>query len=86
MVIHALRWAVTVTLGVPGLLLILGNWAVVAGALVHGMRGETSRGFSFALPWVAGPVGVAACATCPVAWVRHLAWCPIRATCYPSGP
>jgi len=75
--IDAVRWAVTVALGVPSLLVILGNWAVVAGAAVHAARGATGRGFSFGLPWVAGPVGAAACACCPVALVRQFAWSPM---------
>ena len=57
-------------------MLILGNWAVLTGAVIDLFRGRTGRGYSLGFPWVAGMAGVVACAFCPVARVRHFAWLP----------
>ena len=74
--VDALRWAVSLVLGVPSALLILLNWLIVVDAAIEAAKRGRSRSFSFCPPFVCGVAGAVACLACPWTGACYWAWLP----------
>ena len=71
-----MRWAASLLLGVPSVLLILLNWLVVVGAAMQAARRGRSHGISFCPPFLCGLACAVACLACPLPGVWRWAWVP----------